>query len=179
MLYATKPGCKQVTDLCLCAVSFLFLQVVACWNMVVKMVRTHLMGPMSQSWVKWPSIMGTRLLYLLLLLLLSTCLGQDTEGKGFLRTCPLLLGLTQWVWVFWVCLSLGSDIRIVFVKFMTGWASQAAVSRQEFPDSLFMCNITRWLTMKRALFRQPHNNLPKGNIGFLKISWMQKILNSF
>lgn len=161
-------GCKEVTDLCLCAVSFLFLQVVACWNVVVKMVRTHLMGPLSQSWVKWPSTMGTQLLYLLLLL--STCLGQDTEGKGFLRTSPLLHCLTHSACVFLVCLSWGSDIRIVFIKFMTGWAFQAAVSQQEFPDSLFMCNITRWLTMKRALSRQPQNNLPKGNIGFLKMS---------
>ncbi|KAF3853613.1 hypothetical protein F7725_014301 [Dissostichus mawsoni] len=45
--------------------------------MVVKMVRTHLMGPLSWGRVKWPSIMGTGVLYLLLL---STCLGQDTEG---------------------------------------------------------------------------------------------------
>ncbi|XP_037610814.1 protocadherin-15-like isoform X3 [Sebastes umbrosus] len=46
--------------------------------MVVKMVRTHLMGPLSWGRVKWPSIMGTGVLYLLLL---STCLGQDTDGK--------------------------------------------------------------------------------------------------
>lgn len=62
------------------------LQLDARWSMVLKMVRTHLMGPLSWGRVKWPSIMGTGVLYLLLL---STCLGQDTEGKGTLQL-PLL-----------------------------------------------------------------------------------------
>lgn len=44
----------------------------------LKMVRMHLMGPLSWGQVKWPGIMGTGVLYLLLL---STCFGQDTEGK--------------------------------------------------------------------------------------------------
>ncbi|XP_035527225.1 protocadherin-15-like [Morone saxatilis] len=53
--------------------------------MVVKMVRTHLMGPLSWGQVKWPSIMGTGVLYLLLL---STCLGQDTEDWQY-EECKL------------------------------------------------------------------------------------------
>ncbi|KAM7370799.1 hypothetical protein PAMP_010319 [Pampus punctatissimus] len=38
----------------------------------------HLMGPLPWGQVKWSVIMGTGVLYLLLL---STCFGQDTEGK--------------------------------------------------------------------------------------------------
>ncbi|XP_032358281.1 protocadherin-15 isoform X2 [Etheostoma spectabile] len=53
--------------------------------MVVKMVRTQLMGPLSWGPVKWPSIMGTGVLYLLLL---STCLGQDTEDWQY-EECKL------------------------------------------------------------------------------------------
>ncbi|XP_034716720.1 protocadherin-15-like isoform X2 [Etheostoma cragini] len=53
--------------------------------MVVKMVRTHLMGPPSWGRVKWPSITGTGVLYLLLL---STCLGQDTEECKLSRSGP-------------------------------------------------------------------------------------------
>ncbi|XP_056221878.1 protocadherin-15-like isoform X2 [Seriola aureovittata] len=53
--------------------------------MVVKMVRTYLMGPPSWSRVKWPSIMGAGVLYLLLL---STCLGQDTEDWQY-EECKL------------------------------------------------------------------------------------------
>lgn len=51
------------------------------------MVRMHLMRPQLWDRVKWPSIMGTGVLYLLLL---STCLGQDTEGKVRLFLYPLL-----------------------------------------------------------------------------------------
>lgn len=40
------------------------------------------MGRLSRGRVKCRSLVGTGVLYLLLLLLLSTCLGQDTEGKG-------------------------------------------------------------------------------------------------
>ncbi|TKS89597.1 Protocadherin-15 Precursor [Collichthys lucidus] len=54
--------------------------------MLVKMVRTHLMGPLSQARVKWPSLMGTGVLYLLLLL--STCLGQDAEECKLSRSGP-------------------------------------------------------------------------------------------
>ncbi|XP_036937401.1 protocadherin-15-like isoform X2 [Acanthopagrus latus] len=53
--------------------------------MVLKMVRTHLMGPLSWGRVKWPRIMGTGVLYLLLL---STCLGQDTEDWQY-EECKL------------------------------------------------------------------------------------------
>ncbi|XP_036937402.1 protocadherin-15-like isoform X3 [Acanthopagrus latus] len=53
--------------------------------MVLKMVRTHLMGPLSWGRVKWPRIMGTGVLYLLLL---STCLGQDTEECKLSRSGP-------------------------------------------------------------------------------------------
>ncbi|XP_036937404.1 protocadherin-15-like isoform X5 [Acanthopagrus latus] len=54
--------------------------------MVLKMVRTHLMGPLSWGRVKWPRIMGTGVLYLLLL---STCLGQDTEAV--FESCAVML----------------------------------------------------------------------------------------
>ncbi|XP_078135215.1 protocadherin-15b [Sander vitreus] len=53
--------------------------------MVVKMGRAHLMGPLSWGRVKWPRIMGTGVLYLLLL---STCLGQDTEDWQY-EECKL------------------------------------------------------------------------------------------
>ncbi|XP_034425621.1 protocadherin-15b isoform X3 [Hippoglossus hippoglossus] len=49
------------------------------------MVRTGLMGPLSWGRVKWPSVMGTGVLYLLLL---STCLGQDTEDWQY-EECKL------------------------------------------------------------------------------------------
>ncbi|CAB1457037.1 unnamed protein product [Pleuronectes platessa] len=49
------------------------------------MVRTRLMGPLSWSRVKWPSVMGTGVLYLLLL---STCLGQETEECKLSRSGP-------------------------------------------------------------------------------------------
>ncbi|XP_075949847.1 protocadherin-15-like [Anarhichas minor] len=49
------------------------------------MVRTHLMGPLSWGRVKCPSIIGTGVLYLLLL---STCLGQDTEDWQY-EECKL------------------------------------------------------------------------------------------
>ncbi|XP_034563499.1 protocadherin-15-like isoform X4 [Notolabrus celidotus] len=53
--------------------------------MVVKMGRTHLMGPLSWGRVRWLNIMGTGVLYLLLL---STCLGQDTEDWQY-EECKL------------------------------------------------------------------------------------------
>ncbi|CAJ1081054.1 protocadherin-15-like isoform X4 [Xyrichtys novacula] len=53
--------------------------------MVVKMVRTHLMGPLSWGGVKWPSTIGRGVLYLLLL---STCLAQDTEDWQY-EECKL------------------------------------------------------------------------------------------
>ncbi|XP_038592050.1 protocadherin-15-like isoform X1 [Micropterus salmoides] len=53
--------------------------------MVVKMVITHLMGPLSCGLVKWPSIMRTGVLYLLLL---STCLSQDTDDWQY-EECKL------------------------------------------------------------------------------------------
>lgn len=62
----------------MCSCLFLSTQLDAWWSMVVKMVRMQLMGPLSWGRVKWPGIMGTGVLYLLLL---STCFGQDTEGK--------------------------------------------------------------------------------------------------
>nr|XP_019938424.1 PREDICTED: protocadherin-15-like [Paralichthys olivaceus] len=49
------------------------------------MVRTRLMGPLSWGRVKWPSAMGTGVFYLLLL---STCLGQDTEDWQY-EECKL------------------------------------------------------------------------------------------
>ncbi|XP_044193694.1 protocadherin-15-like isoform X1 [Thunnus albacares] len=49
------------------------------------MVRMHLMGPLSWGRVKWPGIMGTGVLYLLLL---STCFGQDTEDWQY-EECKL------------------------------------------------------------------------------------------
>ncbi|XP_047183468.1 protocadherin-15-like isoform X2 [Scophthalmus maximus] len=53
--------------------------------MVAKMVKKHLMGPLSWGRVKRPSVMGTGVLYLLLL---STCLGQDTEDWQY-EECKL------------------------------------------------------------------------------------------
>ncbi|CAK6979421.1 LOW QUALITY PROTEIN: protocadherin-15-like, partial [Scomber scombrus] len=51
----------------------------------LKMVSMHLMGPLSWGRVKWPGIMGTGVLYLLLL---STCFGQDTEDWQY-EECKL------------------------------------------------------------------------------------------
>ncbi|XP_061564652.1 protocadherin-15-like [Cololabis saira] len=53
--------------------------------MVVKMVRMSLMGPLSWSRVRWINVMGTGVLYLLLL---STCRGQDTEDWQY-EECKL------------------------------------------------------------------------------------------
>ncbi|XP_054860425.1 protocadherin-15b isoform X2 [Amphiprion ocellaris] len=53
--------------------------------MVVKMVRMRLMGLLSWDRVKWPNVMGAGVLCLLLL---STCLGQDTEDWQY-EECKL------------------------------------------------------------------------------------------
>ncbi|KAM6897023.1 protocadherin-15-like [Xenentodon cancila] len=53
--------------------------------MVVKMVRMRLMGLLSWGWVRWINVMGTGVLYLLLL---STCRGQDTEECKLSRSGP-------------------------------------------------------------------------------------------
>uniref|UniRef100_A0AAQ5XSB4 Protocadherin-15 n=1 Tax=Amphiprion ocellaris TaxID=80972 RepID=A0AAQ5XSB4_AMPOC len=53
--------------------------------MVVKMVRMRLMGLLSWDRVKWPNVMGAGVLCLLLL---STCLGQDTEECKLSRSGP-------------------------------------------------------------------------------------------
>lgn len=75
---------------CLC-LSLFSLQLDARWNTVVKMVGDHLTRQPAWPQVRWPSPLGT--LFLSLLLLLSTCLSQDTEGKGilYLRGSPLFL----------------------------------------------------------------------------------------
>ncbi|XP_062415976.1 protocadherin-15-like isoform X1 [Pungitius pungitius] len=52
------------------------------------MVRTHPMGRLSRGRVKCRRLMGTGVLYLLLLLLLSTGLGQDTEDWQY-EECKL------------------------------------------------------------------------------------------
>ncbi|XP_026018848.1 protocadherin-15-like isoform X2 [Astatotilapia calliptera] len=53
--------------------------------MVVKMVRMRLTGPLSWGWCKWSSVTGMGVLYLLML---STCLGQDTEDWQY-EECKL------------------------------------------------------------------------------------------
>ncbi|XP_054878601.1 protocadherin-15-like [Poeciliopsis prolifica] len=53
--------------------------------MVVRMVRTRLMGPPSRGRVRWMNVMRTGLLHLLLL---SACLGQDTEDWQY-EECKL------------------------------------------------------------------------------------------
>uniref|UniRef100_A0A668AHD1 Protocadherin-15 n=1 Tax=Myripristis murdjan TaxID=586833 RepID=A0A668AHD1_9TELE len=53
--------------------------------MVVKMVGSRSMGPLSWGRFKWPGIMGIGVLYLLLL---STCLGQDAEDWQY-EECKL------------------------------------------------------------------------------------------
>ncbi|XP_047465769.1 protocadherin-15-like isoform X3 [Mugil cephalus] len=55
--------------------------------MVVKIVRMRLMEPLSWGRVKWQSVMGTGVLCVLLLLL-STSLGQDTEDWQY-EECKL------------------------------------------------------------------------------------------
>ncbi|XP_040924588.1 protocadherin-15-like isoform X6 [Betta splendens] len=54
----------------------------------MEMLRRRLMSPRPWDRVRWPSIMGTGVLYLLLLLLPSTCLGQDTEDWQY-EECKL------------------------------------------------------------------------------------------
>ncbi|KAM9715616.1 protocadherin-15-like [Menidia menidia] len=53
--------------------------------MVVKMVRTHLLGPLTWGQLQWMKVIGTGALYLLLL---SSCLGQDTEDWHY-EECKL------------------------------------------------------------------------------------------
>ncbi|XP_023196659.1 protocadherin-15-like isoform X3 [Xiphophorus maculatus] len=53
--------------------------------MVVRMVRTRLMGPPSRGRVRWMNVMRTGVLHLLLL---SACLGQDTEDWQY-EECKL------------------------------------------------------------------------------------------
>ncbi|XP_063339106.1 protocadherin-15-like [Pelmatolapia mariae] len=53
--------------------------------MVVKTVRMRLTGPLSWGWCKWSSVTGMGVLYLLML---STCLGQDTEDWQY-EECKL------------------------------------------------------------------------------------------
>ncbi|XP_068611043.1 protocadherin-15-like [Brachionichthys hirsutus] len=53
--------------------------------MVVKMVKTHSMGPLSWGRIKRSSVMGTGVLFLLLL---SMCFGQDTEDWQY-EECKL------------------------------------------------------------------------------------------
>ncbi|KAM4525021.1 protocadherin-15-like [Odontesthes bonariensis] len=53
--------------------------------MVVKMVRTHLLGPLTWGQVRWMNVIRTGALYLLLL---SSCLGQDTEDWQY-EECKL------------------------------------------------------------------------------------------
>uniref|UniRef100_UPI003AAE6E9B protocadherin-15-like n=1 Tax=Centroberyx gerrardi TaxID=166262 RepID=UPI003AAE6E9B len=53
--------------------------------MVVKMAGVRSMGPLSRDRFKWPGIVGIGVLYLLLL---STCLGQDTEDWQY-EECKL------------------------------------------------------------------------------------------
>lgn len=72
--------------------------------MVVKIVRMRLMEPLSWGRVKWQSVMGTGVLYLLLLLL-STSLGQDTEGKEGLSVSPPTSLLRLFVLFFLLSLS--------------------------------------------------------------------------
>lgn len=142
-----------VTDPCLCvAVSFSSLQLDARWKVVVKMVRMCLMGPLSWGRVKWPSIMGTGLLFLLLL---SACRGQDTEGEGIsklLSLASLCYSVSLFLHLFSFIIQrgiksaqLGFNIRIVHITFSTGlskeWASMSAVSQQEISESLFMYDI--------------------------------------
>lgn len=75
---------------CWCVfVSFFSLQLDAQWSVVVKMARRHLTRWLTQPRVRWPCFLGMGLFYLLLVML-STCLGQDTEGKGILWLWGLL-----------------------------------------------------------------------------------------
>lgn len=88
---AAKTDEVIVTDVCLCVLCLLCCtQLDAWWSMVITMVRRHLMRPQSRDRVRWPSIMGTGVLYLLLL---SSCLGQDTEGKVSLSCSSLILSV--------------------------------------------------------------------------------------
>lgn len=87
-VFLSHPSCTQLD---------------AWWNMVMKMVRIHLMRPQLWDQVKWPSIMGTGVLYLLLL---STCLGQDTEGKVSLSLKPLFPLLIYLLFSHYLCLCL-------------------------------------------------------------------------
>ncbi|XP_061612296.1 protocadherin-15-like [Phyllopteryx taeniolatus] len=54
----------------------------------MKMAAMHLMGPQSHTGVKWPEKTGIGVLYLLLPLLLSTCLSQDTDDWQY-EECKL------------------------------------------------------------------------------------------
>lgn len=79
MLHTAQLKVNQLIGTnCLLCLS-LFAQLDAWWSMVVKMVRMRLTGPLSWGWCKWSSVTGMGVLYLLML---STCLGQDTEGKA-------------------------------------------------------------------------------------------------
>lgn len=159
------------------------------------MTRTRITGPPSRGRVKRLGLMGTGLLYLLLLLLRSTCLGQDAEGKRlffFLLHCcliesvlflPLRLMIQRQI----KCVQLGFNIRTVRTAFLTG---SSAASR-ELPRQLshntsflihYLCgDIARWLTMNeetsttqsrgRAFIWNAHYSLSPTDV-FFKSSWM-------
>lgn len=120
---------------------------------VVKMLQTHERGPLSRGLVRPLVLLGAGLL--LRLLLLSTCLGQDTDGNS--ASPPWLTyffshtddpgspaGHPAGIWI--------SEPNSTF---LTGCCcpvalvSQAAESQQEFSDSLFMCDIIHWLLWVR------------------------------
>lgn len=111
------------------------------------MLQTHTRGPPSRGPARPLVLLGAGLL--LLLLLLSTCLGQDTDGKSHFfphtddpESCA---GCPAGIWI----------SEHDHSRFLTGccgpvsWASQAAESQQEFSDSLLMWDIICWLLWVR------------------------------